>query len=62
MRIFTSSTVTWWQVGILKLSVLSIGVAIGAAWPAVFSPYTAVLVGVGVVLGLYVGYVWMKKS
>ncbi len=47
--------------GIFKVSLVAIGVAIGANWPQVFVPYTVWLVGVGLVLGLYISIVWFRE-
>jgi hypothetical protein len=61
MNIFKSSTFTWWQLGLFKLSVVTIGIAIGAYWYSVFLPYTVILVAVGLISGVYVGYIWLKQ-
>ena len=62
MKIFKDYTLSWWQMGIFKLSLLAIGIAIGANWPQVFVEYTTILVIIGVILGAYLGYVsWLKK-
>lgn len=37
------------------------GIAIGTNWQEVFMPYTMYLVAAGVVLGLYVAFVWFRK-
>jgi hypothetical protein len=46
---------------LLKLTVLLIGIAIGANWPVFFAPYTLKLVLVALVLGLYLAVIWFKK-
>lgn len=61
MNLFKSSTLTWWQMGLFKLSLVSLGVAIGAHWSEVFVPYTLTLVGVGLVVGLYIAVVWFRE-
>ena len=61
MNIFKNYTFTWWQVGILKVSVVCIGVAIGANWPEVFVQYTTALIGIAVVLGIYLVVISFKK-
>lgn len=62
MNIFKSGTLKWWQVSILKLAVLCIGIAVGAHWPLVFAPHTVTLVVVGIVLGLYLLFPWFGKK
>ncbi len=61
MNIFKNYTFTWWQAGILKASVVCIGVAIGANWPQVFAPYTTLLIVIGVALGIYLAVISFKK-
>jgi len=61
MNIFRNYTFTWWQAGILKASVVCIGVAIGANWPEVFAKYTTILIAIAVVLGIYIAVVSFKK-
>jgi hypothetical protein len=62
MNLFKSGTLKWYQVGLLKLCVLAIGIAIGANWSQTFLPYTYELVGFGLILGLYLATVWYKKG
>ncbi|MDB5195501.1 MAG: hypothetical protein JWO84_685 [Parcubacteria group bacterium] len=61
MNILRSGSLTWWQISILKVAVLLIGIAIGANWPLFFAPYTLKLVLVGIVLGIYVACIWFKR-
>ncbi|MDP3763575.1 MAG: hypothetical protein Q8Q92_02910 [bacterium] len=61
MNIFRDYTFTWWQAGILKVSVVCIGIAIGTNWPQVFAPYTTLLIVIGVVLGIYLAVISFKK-
>lgn len=62
MKMFKAATYSWWQIGLLKLALLCIGIAIGAYWPAIFLPYIAVLVAIGIVLGIYLAVVWVFNS
>jgi hypothetical protein len=62
MNLFKSTTFTWWQVGMLKWAVVFIGIAIGAKWAEVFAPYIVPLLVAGLVLSLYLGFVWMKNK
>lgn len=61
MNIFKDYTFTWWQAGMLKASVVCLGVAIGANWPEVFAQYTTVLIVIAVVLGIYLAVISFKK-
>lgn len=62
MNILKKGSLAWWQMGLLKLSVISIGITIGANWPEVFEPHTLFLVILGIVLGLYVASAWYGKK
>ena len=61
MNIFKPTTFTWGQIACLKWAVFLIGIAFGATWPKYFAPYALQLLGVGLALSLYVGYVWFKQ-
>ncbi len=62
MNIFKPTSFTWWQLGMLKWAVLCIGIAIGAHFATVFTPYVVVLIMVGLVLSLYLAIVWLKNK
>lgn len=62
MNLFQSGTLTWWQVGILEISLLSLGIAIGSTWPELFSNYAYLLVSIAIALGLYLIPVWFKSK
>ena len=61
MDIFRKYTFTWWQVGLFKLALLSLGIAIGAYCQAIFLPYTTVLAVLGLGLGAYIGWVSFRQ-
>lgn len=61
MNIFGKGTFTWWQMGIFKIALLSLGVAVGAYWQEVFSQYLTALIVIAVVAGVYIAYVWFKQ-
>lgn len=62
MKIFIKTAAySWWQMSILKIALLCIGVAIGAYWSAIFLPYITLLVVIGVVFGIYVALVWIRQ-
>ena len=61
MKIFKQYTYQWWEMGIFKLSLLLLGIAIGAYWQQAFLPYIAMLAGAGVLLGLYMMYASVRQ-
>ena len=60
MNLFHSYTFTWWQVGILKLTVLCVGLAAGAYWSAFFIPLIPYLLILAIILGLCLLFVVSK--
>jgi hypothetical protein len=61
MTLFKSYTYRWWQIGLFKLALLAIGIAIGAYWQEIFLPYLAVVLAVGIVLGVYIALVSFRQ-
>ena len=54
MALFTPVTFAWWRVGLLKRSLLSLGLVVGATWPGVdFVGWREVLVVLFVVPAFY---------
>jgi disulfide bond formation protein DsbB len=49
-------------VGIFKLALLSLGVAIGAYCQATFAPYTTALAVLGLGLGAYIAWVSFRRQ
>jgi len=62
MDILKPTTLTWWQLGLLKWAVLFIGIAVGATWPDVFRQYVGLLLVVGLVISCYLGSVWFRNK
>lgn len=61
MKIFKNVSMSTWDIGIIKLAVGFIALAIGATWPNVFAPYAKILFVLGLLFGLYALYSWIKK-
>ncbi len=60
MNPFQSYTLEWWQVSILKLSMIAFGIAVGATWPGVFAGWLASLWLFFVVTAVYMIFVGLK--
>lgn len=58
MSIFKTKTLRWWQVSLLKICCLAFGIAAGAYWAPFFLPYLWPILIVGIVLALYLAFVW----
>jgi len=61
MTLFQSFTFTWWQVGLLKLSLLSLGMVIGSTWSEVFAGWRDVLGVLFVVPAVYLTYLAFRQ-
>lgn len=61
MNIFKTQRLTWWQIGILKFSLLSLGITIGVWYSEILTSYVVAFLCIGLVLGLYSALVWFKK-
>ena len=61
MNIFKDFTFKWWQAGIFKIALLSLGITIGSIWPELFKGWTPFLFLLFLVSGGYVTYVWLKQ-
>jgi hypothetical protein len=60
MALFKTTKWKWWQLGALKLSVLSLGLIVGSVWPEVFLPYLAELIVLMALTGFYVALHYFK--
>ncbi len=58
---FKSYTYTWWQIGIFKLALLTIGVLLGSYWSEFWRELTTLLFIVAIVASAYVMYVSFKQ-
>ncbi len=61
MNPLKSFTLSWWQAGLLKLSMLALGLAVGATWPEVFVAWRNMLVVLFLVPAFYLSYVWLNQ-
>ena len=60
MNIFKSGTLTWWQAGIFKISVFSLGLIVGSHFSEIFINYTILLFTIAIIAGFYIAYVWFR--
>ena len=61
MRLLHSTTFTWWQIGIVKLCLLALGIAVGAQWHTFFIQYLTTLIVITVVTAVYLLSIWWKQ-
>ncbi len=61
MNIFKDFKLKWQQVGIFKIAMLSLGIAIGSMWPELFRGWIPFLFLLFLISGGYVAYVWWKQ-
>lgn len=61
MKIFKSYTYKWWQLGIFKIALLSIGIIIGVYWNEFFASYLTPLMIIWIISALYIFSISLKK-
>ena len=61
MNLFKTFTLAWWQAGIFKVGMLTLGIVIGAYWQEIFGGYLPLLIIIAVVSLAYVSYVWWRQ-
>jgi len=61
MKFFKTFTLKWWQTGLFKLGMLTLGIAIGAYWHALFGGYLVILAILAAVSLAYISYLWSKQ-
>ena len=61
MRLFKSFTLTWWQGSLLKISMVSLGIVVGATWPDVLAPARPLFSCLFLLPAAYVTHVWWRQ-
>jgi hypothetical protein len=61
MNVFKTFTLKWWQAGLFKWGLLSLGIAAGAYWHEFFGSYLVVLMIMAAATLACVTYVWWKQ-
>ena len=61
MNFFKPFALKWWQGGLFKIAMVSLGIAIGATWPDLFSGWRPALLIVFVLFSIYLFWIWLKQ-
>jgi hypothetical protein len=61
MNPFKSFTLKWWQTGLLKLSMISLGIILGIYWQGFFHQWIVIVTIVFIVPALYLVRVWWEQ-
>ena len=61
MRIIKDYTMRWWQVSLLKVSMMAFGLAVGATWPGAFEGRLLWLWLIFALPAAYLGYVFYPE-
>lgn len=54
LNLFKPKTYVWWEIFLIKITLLSLGAAAGAYWYEIVLPYAGWLAVLGVVVGLFI--------
>lgn len=61
LNIFKTLKLQWYEVMFFKISLLSVGILIGANWPAIIQDWATPLLIVAIVASLYTILIWWKE-
>jgi len=61
INLFQSYTFTWWQIGILKLALLSLGAVIGAYWHDFFEANSVVFIFLTIIASVIIMIISLKQ-
>lgn len=60
-NIFKTLKLNWFELFVLKVSILTVGILIGANWPGIISDWATPLLIIAVVASVYFILVWWKE-
>jgi len=61
MNLFKTFTLKWWQAGLFKVMLISLGILVGSAFPGVFLPLRALLFALFIFPTVYICWIWWKQ-
>jgi hypothetical protein len=61
MKLFKNVSMSIWDIGLVKFAISCMALGIGSTWPNIFAPYATPLFIVGILVGLFSLYSWIKK-
>lgn len=61
MNILKGMKLSWWQVGIFKVSLITFGIIVGLVWSEFFTSILSLLWVIFAVSALYILYLWWKQ-
>jgi len=61
MKLFKTILMNWREIGLIKFTMLFVGIAIGSTWSSVFASYALIIFTIAIVMGLYSLFSWLKK-
>ncbi len=59
---FKELRLTWFEAFILKISLLSVGILIGANWPDIILDWATPLLVIAIVTSVYAIIIWLKEK
>ncbi|MBU2101306.1 hypothetical protein KKH05_01130 [Patescibacteria group bacterium] len=61
LKLFKPITLKWWQVGVVKVALISFGILVGMAWSDIFVIWTPTLLAILIVSWAYLIALWFKN-
>ena len=61
LNIFKTLKLQWYEVMFFKISLLSVGILIGANWPAIIQDWATPILIIALVSSVYAVLIWWKE-
>jgi len=62
MKLFGTYKLEWWQIGLLKITLLLFGIVVGVYWYVFWTPYLMTFLVIAIILAIYLLFTCWGKT